>query len=82
MGPYLGLAPRSVSVVVRDNTTHRVMPRSPEAWEGHNSVSTCSNGASEESIGIYAKIKGQWSGCLIDLEPKSQRYGRLKLQGP
>ena len=56
--------------------------RSPEAWEGRNSVNTYSNGASEESIGIYAKSRCQRSGCLIDLEPEPQRYGRLKPSSP
>ena len=38
----------------RDNIVQRVTPRSPEAWEGRNSVNTCSNGASEKSISMYA----------------------------
>ena len=67
---------------MRDNTAQEVTFRSPEAWEGRNSMNTCPNGASEESIGIYAKNKCQWNGCLIHLEPRPQRYGRLKLQGP
>ena len=67
---------------MRDNTAQGVTLGSPEAWEGHNSVNTCSNGASEESIGIYAKNRCQWSGSSIDLESGPQRYGRLKLQGP
>ena len=41
------------------------MPWSPEFLEGCNSLNTCLNGASEESIGIYAKNRCQWSGCLI-----------------
>ena len=45
----LRIAPSSVSVVVRDSTTLEVTPGSPKAWEGHNSVNTCPNGASEES---------------------------------
>ena len=73
------LRDNSVSGVVRDNTAQGVTPRSPEAQEGHNSVNTCPNGASEESIGIYAKSRCQWSDCLIDLKPKLQSYGRLKL---
>ena len=32
------------------------MPRSPEGWEGRNSMNTCPNGASEESISIYASV--------------------------
>ena len=40
---------------MRDNTAQGVTPGSPEAWEGCNSVNIFSNGASEESIGIYAK---------------------------
>ena len=57
-------------------------PKSPEAWEGHNLVNTCPKGASEEPIDIYAKSRCQWTGRLIHLEPRSQRYGRLKLQEP
>ena len=60
---------RVLSVVVRDSTAQGVRPESPEAWEGRNSVNISPNGASEESIGIYAKSGCQWSGCLIDLEP-------------
>ena len=82
MGHCLRTAPRFISAVVRDNTVQVVTPKSPEAWEGYNSMNTCLNGASKESIGIYAKNKCQWSGCLIDLEPKPQKYGHLKLQGP
>ena len=55
---------------MRDSTAQGVMPGNPEAWEGRNLVNTCSNGASEESIGIYAKSKCQWSDCLIHLEPR------------
>ena len=47
--------PSFVSVVVRDNTAHGVMPGSSKAWEGCNSRNTCPNGASEESIGIYCR---------------------------
>ena len=55
---------------MRDNTAQGVMLRSPEAWEGCNSVNTFPNGASEESINIYAKNKCQWNDYLIDLEPR------------
>ena len=65
-----------------DSTAQGVMPRSSAAWEGRNSMNTCSNMTSEESIGIYAKSKCQWSGRLIDLESEPQRYGHLKPQGP
>ena len=82
MGRCLGTAPSSVSAVVRDSTPQGVTPGSPNSLEGRNSVDTCLNGASEESIGISAKSRGQWSGCLIDLEPGPQSYGRLKPQGP
>ena len=82
MGRCLGTTPSSVSAVVRDNTAQGVTPGSLEAWEGRNSVNTCPNGASEEFIGIYAKSRCQWNGCLTDLEPKPQSYGHLKLQGP
>ena len=61
--------PSSVSAVMRDNTPQGVMPGSPDSLEGRNSVKTCLNGASEESIGIYAKSRCQWSGRAIDLEP-------------
>ena len=71
-----------MSAVVRDRTPQRVMPGSPDSLEGRNSVSTCSNGANEESIGIYAKSRYQWSGRLMDLDPRPQRYGRLKPHGP
>ena len=67
---------------MRDNTAQGVMPGSLEAWEGRNLVNTCPDGAIKESIGIYAKNRCQWNGFLIDLEPRPQRYGRLKLQGP
>ena len=82
MGHCLETAANFVSVVVRDNIAQGVMPGSPKAWEGHNSVSFCPIGASEESIGIYAKSRCQWSSCLIDLESRPQRYGHLKLRGP
>ena len=81
MGRCLGTASSSVSAVVRDNRAQGVTPRSPKAWEGRNQVNTYSNGASEKSIGIYAKSRCQWSGQLIHLEPNLQRYGRLKPQG-
>ena len=67
---------------MRNNTAKGVTPRSPKAWEGRNLVNTCLNGASEESIGINAKIKCQWSGRSLDLELGPRRYGRLKPQGP
>ena len=82
MGRCLGTAPSRVSAVVRDSTPQGVTPGSPYSLEGHNSVDTCSNGASEETIGIYAMSRCQWSGHLIDLEPGPQSYGRLKPQGP
>ena len=78
MGRCLKKAPSSMSVVVRDNTPQGVMPGSPDSLEGRNSVITCSNGASEESIGIYTKNKCQWSGCLIHLELGPRSYGCLK----
>ena len=65
---------------MRDNTPQGVIPRSPEAWEGHNLGNIDPNGASEESIGIYAKSRCQWSGCSTDLEPALRSYGRLKPQ--
>ena len=57
MGRCLGSAPSSVSAVVRDSTPQGVTPGSPDSLEGRNSVDTYSNGASEESIGIYAKSR-------------------------
>ena len=65
-----------------DSTAQGVTPGSPEAWEGRISVNTCSNGASEESIGIYVKSRCQWSCRSIHLEPGPQSYGCLKPQGP
>ena len=65
-----------------DNTPQGVTPESPNSLEGRNSVNTCPPKAKEESIGIYAKSRCQWSGHLIDLEPGPRRYGRLKPQGP
>ena len=82
MGRCLGTAPTSVSAVVRDSTPEGMTPGSPDSMEGRNSVNNCSNGASEESIGIYAKSRCQWSSRLIDSEPRPQSYGRLKPQGP
>ena len=67
---------------MRDSTAQGVTPGSPEAWEGHNLMNTCSNGASEESSGIYAKSRYQCNGRLIYLVPGTQRYGHLKPQGP
>ena len=57
MGRCLGTAPSCVSAVVRDNTPQGVTPGSPDSLEGRNSVDTCSNGASDEPIGIYAKSR-------------------------
>ena len=81
MGRCLGTAPSCVSAVVKDSTPQGVTPESPDSLEGRNSFSTCSNGPSEESIGIDAKNRCQWTGRSIDLEPAPQNYGRLKLQG-
>ena len=78
----LRIAPSSVSVVVRDNIAQGVTLEGLEAWKRRYSVNTCSNGASEESIGIYAKSKCQWNDHSIQLEPRPQRYGCLKPQGP
>ena len=55
MGCCLGAAPNIESAMVRDSTVQGVMPGSPESLEGRNSVITCPNGESEESIGIYSK---------------------------
>ena len=78
MGRYLGTAPSCVSAVVRDSTPQGVTPGSPDSLEGRNSMTTSSNGASEESIGIYAKSRCQWSSRPIELEPEPQSYGRSK----
>ena len=67
-----------MSVVVWDSTPQGVTPKSLDSLEGHNLVNTCSNGLSEESIGIYAKSRCQWSGCLTNLEPGPRSYGHLK----
>ena len=82
MGRCLGAAPNTGSAVVSDNTVLGVTPGSPESLEGHNSVNTSPTGASEESIGIYSKIKCQWNGCLIKTKLGQGRYGRLNPQGP
>ena len=47
----------------------------------HNFLNTCLNGASEESIGIYANSRCRWSGHLLDLETTHGSYGGLKLLG-
>ena len=47
------------SAVVRDNTVQEVTPMSPESLERRNSMNTCLNRASEESISIYAKSRCQ-----------------------
>ena len=44
---------------MRDSTAQGVTPGSLESLEGHNLVNTCSNGATEESIDIYAKNRCQ-----------------------
>ena len=66
-GVLSGALPRdnasSVSAMVRDNTAQGLTLESPEAWEGCNSVKTCLNGTSQESIGIYAENRCQWNGC-------------------
>ena len=67
---------------MRESTAQGVTPESPDSLEERNSVNSCLNGASEESIGIYAKSRCQWSDCLTALEPAPQSYGRLKLSGP
>ena len=63
---------------MRDSTPQGVTLGSSDSLEGHNSLNTCLNGVSEESIGIYAKSRCQWSGRLIDLELGLRSYGRLK----
>ena len=65
-----------------DSIAQRVTPGSLEAWEWRNSVNNCSNGASEESVGIYAKSRCQWTSRSIDLELGPRSYDRLKPQGP
>ena len=67
MGGCLGVAPNTRSVVVKDNTFQEVKPGSPKSLEGRNSVITYPNGACEESTGIYAKSRCQWSGHLIKI---------------
>ena len=79
MGRFLGTAPSIGSAVVRDNIVQRVMLGSPESLEGHNSMNICLNGASEESIGIHAKNRCKWTGCLIKIKLGLGRYGRLNL---
>ena len=67
---------------MKDSTAQGVSPGNSKAWEGHNLVNTCSNGASEESITIYTKNRCQWSGRLIKIEFEQWRYDRLNPQGP
>ena len=82
MGRCLGLALNIGSAVVRDSTVQGVTPRSPESLKGRNSMNTCPNGASEDSIGIYVKSRCHWSGHLIKTKLGQGRYGRSNLQGP
>ena len=57
----LGVVPSTGSVVVRETSVQGVTPRSPKSLEGHNSMNTYPNGASEEFIGIYAKsVQESW----------------------
>ena len=55
---------------------------SPESLKGRNLVNTSPNGASKESIGIYAKSRCQWSGSSIKIELGPGRYGRLNPKEP
>ena len=57
MWQCLGTAPSSGSAMVRDIIVQGMMPGSPESLERRNSLNTCLNGASEVSIGIYAKSR-------------------------
>ena len=82
MGRCLGTTFNTGRAVVIDNTVQGVTPMSPESLEGRNSVNTCPNRACEEPIGIYTKIRCQWSGRSINKELGQGRYGRLNLQGP
>ena len=65
---------------MRDSIAQGVTPTSLESLEGRNSVHTCWNGASEESIDIYTKSKCQWSGRSIKIELGLGRYGCQNLQ--
>ena len=73
MGRYLGTAPSTGSDVVRDNTVQGVTPWNPESLEGCNSVSTCLNEASEESISIFTKSRCQWIGRLIKKKAQTRK---------
>ena len=66
----LGTMPNTRSAMVRNNNAHGMMPETSKAWEGHNSLNTCLDEASEESIAIYAKSRCQWNGGLIDSNPE------------
>ena len=68
MGRCLGTALSIGSAVVRDSPVQGVMLGSPKSLEVRNLVNTCPNGASEESIGIYAKSRCRWIGRLIKTE--------------
>ena len=65
MACCLGATPSTGSPVMRDITVQVVTLASPESLEGRNLLNTCPNGASEESIGIYAKNRCQWTSRLI-----------------
>ena len=62
MGRCLGTVLSTGSAVVRDNTVQGLTLESLESLEGRNLVNTCPNGASEESISMYAKSRCQWTG--------------------
>ena len=66
---------------MRDSTPQGVTPGSPDSLEGRNSVCTCLNGASEESIGIYAKSRCQWSGCSIELVARTSNLWPFEAAG-
>ena len=75
----LGTTSSTGSAMVRDSKVQRVMLGSSKFLEGHEPLSICPNGASEESIGIYAKNRCQCTSCLIKIELEQGRYSHLNL---
>ena len=45
-----------LGVLWSNNIVLGLMPRTLRAWKDHSSLNTCPNGASEDLIGIYARM--------------------------
>ena len=82
MGRCLGIACSTGSVVMRDSRIQGEMLESPKSLEEHNSLNTRLNLASEESIGIYAKSRCQWTSCLIKKSLDKGDMAVVNLHGP